>query len=258
MKKILPIIAVVLLIFVVGYMIYTKTTVEDYSYVILKINPEVELGIDNEDVVREINPLNEDAEVLLSDMDLLGKPFDEVAENIIDSTVSIGQLENQIELMVMNQDEDIRLALETKIKTKIEAHIQEKNYNALLIVKGLTEEIKTNAEAYEISYGKMLLISKAVEFNPELKTDELASKSIKEIRGSIKEVREEIIKEELKEKNITREQLNDEYMQKKEELKEQTQTGNSTEGANQQENNYNNGVDTQNQNQNQNQNETGR
>jgi uncharacterized membrane-anchored protein len=248
MKKVLSIITIILLLFVVGYVIYSKTNVEDYTYVILKINPEVELGVDTKEIVREINPLNEDAELLLSDMNLLGKPLEEVTEEIIDSTVAIGKLENQIELMVMNKNEEKRLALETKLKTKIEAHVQTQNYNALLTVKGLTEEIKTDADTYEISYGKMLLISKAIELNSDLKAEELAKGSITEIQGYIKEVREEDKKETLKEKNITVDQLKEEYMQRKEELIQQNKPESAPEGNNQQESNNNNSTETQNQN----------
>ena len=119
MKKYFAILGIVVLLVVVGYLVFMRNNTEGYSYVLLKINPEVELGVDADNVVREVTPLNEDADILLSDMELLGKPIEDVAEEIIDNTVEIGQLQNTIELTVMNASEETRLQLENKVKTKI-------------------------------------------------------------------------------------------------------------------------------------------
>ncbi len=205
MKKVLPIVAIVLLLSVIGYILFIKPNTEDYSYVLLKINPEVELGVDSNNIVKEVNPLNEDADVLISDMELIGKPIEDAAQEIIDSTNEIGKLENNIELVVMNTSEDTRLKLETKIKERIEAHLIAKKYKAVLLVRGVTDEMKTSADTYEISYGKMLLVSKAIELNPELKEEELVEMSVKDIQEYIKD---------------TVEARREEFKQSKEELKE--------------------------------------
>ncbi len=218
MKKYFAILGVVVLLAVVGYLVFMKNNTEGYSYVLLKINPEVELGVDAENIVREVTPLNEDADVLLSDMELLGKPIEDAAEEIIDSTVEIGQLQNTIELTVMNALEETRLQLENKIKTKIEARIQEKNYNATLTVKGVTEEMKESADNYDISYGKILLISKAIEMNSDLIESDLVNKDIKDIQGYIHEV----VKERHDEKGKSDEELKTEWKNRKVEMKSNT------------------------------------
>ncbi|MDD2625870.1 MAG: hypothetical protein PHR55_03850, partial [Bacilli bacterium] len=194
----------------------------------LKINPEVELGVDADNVVREVTPLNEDADILLSDMELLGKPIENVAEEIIDNTVEIGQLQNTIELTVMNASEETRLQLENKVKTKIEAHIQEKNYNAELTVKGVTEEMKASADNYDISYGKMLLISKAIEMDPALSEADLATKEVKDIRGYIHDV----VEERHDEKGKSDEELEAEWKLRKNELKSNSAKPNNSDSTN--------------------------
>ena len=215
MKKVLPIVAIVLLLSVIGYILFIKPNTEDYSYVLLKINPEVELGVDSNNIVKEVNPLNEDADVLISDMELIGKPIEDAAQEIIDSTNEIGKLENNIELVVMNTSEDTRLKLETKIKERIEAHLIAKKYKAVLLVRGVTDEVKTSADTYEISYGKMLLVSKAIELNPELKEEELVEMSVKDIQEYIKDT-VEARREEYKQ---SKEELKEIWENKKEELK---------------------------------------
>ncbi|MDD4623896.1 MAG: hypothetical protein PHX40_00755 [Bacilli bacterium] len=225
MKKYFAILGIVVLLVVVGYLVFMRNNTEGYSYVLLKINPEVELGVDADNVVREVTPLNEDADILLSDMELLGKPIEDVAEEIIDNTVEIGQLQNTIELTVMNASEETRLQLENKVKTKIEAHIKEKNYNAELTVKGVTEEMKASADNYDISYGKMLLISKAIEMDPALSEADLATKEVKDIQGYIHEV----VEERHDEKGKSDEELEAEWKLRKTELKSNSTKPNNSD-----------------------------
>lgn len=242
MKKVLPIILIVLLAAVAIYVFVSQKNSGELSYVFLTINPEVELGVDSDNIVKEVNPLNEDADVLLSDMDLIGKPIEDVTEEIIDSTEEIGMLQNNIELMVMNASEDTRLSLENVIKTKIEAHIQEKNYNATLTVKSVTEDIKTAADEYEISYGKMLIISKAVELNPELNEEELVEMEMKEIQGHIKSA----VEERHEEANQNKEQLKETWENQKQELKSEHMENNQKENSSQEQNQEQNGTTQQN------------
>ncbi len=228
MKKYFAILGIVVLLVVVGYLVFMRNNTEGYSYVLLKINPEVELGVDADNVVREVTPLNEDADILLSDMKLLGKPIENVAEEIIDNTVEIGQLQNTIELTVMNASEETRLQLENKVKTKIEAHIKEKNYNAELTVKGVTEEMKASADNYDISYGQMLLISKAIEMDPALSEADLATKEVKDIQGYIHEV----VEERHDEKGKSDEELEAEWKLRKNELKSNSTKPNNSDSTN--------------------------
>lgn len=221
MKKVLIISLAVLGLVAVGFLFLNNT--KNYSYVILKINPEVELAVDYKEVVREVNPLNEDADLLISDLNLVGKPLEEVTETIIDETIEIGKLDNTIELKVINKNEAQRIKLENKLKEKIESHIQTKSYNAVLTVKGLTEDMKASAASYDISNGKMLIISKALELNQDLKVEDLVNRTVKEIQTYIKDasIQRREAAEEIK--NQTSKERKAELTLKKASLKQEQQ-----------------------------------
>lgn len=223
MKKLLIISLAVLVLITVGYLFLNNTNNKDYSYVILKINPEVELAVDYNEVVREVNPLNEDADLLISDLNLVGKPLEEVTETIIDETIEIGKLDNTIELNVINKNEEKRLKLENKLKEKIESHIQTKAYNAVLTVKGVTEDMKASAASYDISNGKMLIISKALELNQDLKIEDLVNRSVKEIQTYIKDASIQRREAAQEIKNQTSEERKAELTLKKANLKQEHQ-----------------------------------
>ena len=224
MKKVIIISLTILALIlggVVGFLFLNKTNSKEYSYIILKINPEVELAVDYKEIVREVNPLNEDADIVISDLNLVGKPLEEVTETIIDETIEIGKLNNEIELNVINQNEEQRLKLENKLKAKIEAHIQAKSYNAVLTVKGVTEDMKASAASYNISNGKMLIISKALELNQDLKLEDLINRSVKDIQMYIKNasIQRRESAEEIK--NQTSEERKSELTLKKASLKQE-------------------------------------
>lgn len=223
MKKLLIISLAVLVLITVGYLFLNNTNNKDYSYVILKINPEVELAVDYNEVVREVNPLNEDADLLISDLNLVGKPLEEVTETIIDETIEIGKLDNTIELNVINKNEEKRLKLENKLKEKIESHIQTKAYNAVFTVKGVTEDMKASAASYDISNGKMLIISKALELNQDLKIEDLVNRSVKEIQTYIKDASIQRREAAQEIKNQTSEERKAELTLKKANLKQEHQ-----------------------------------
>lgn len=252
MRKVLGIVLVTLLVVTLGYFVFKQMDKEDYSYVVVKINPEVELAIDSKEIVKEVITLNDDADVLISDLNLVGKTLEEATKTLIDETVEIGKLENMVEITVMNKNEDDRLKTEEKLREKVEEHIQTKNYNAMLTIKGVTEDIKTKAEEYEVTNGKMLLVSKALELNKDLKEEDLVKKSVKEIQEYIKEAskkRKEQVKEEKKQ---TKEEQTKAWEQTKEQLKEQIKLQEKNENEQEEQ------TQLQQQTQNQQQNQTGR
>lgn len=64
-----------------------------YSYVSLKINPEVDFAVDENGKVASYYCANEDAEVLLNNVDLVGKSIDEATEEVLDIAVEAGYVD---------------------------------------------------------------------------------------------------------------------------------------------------------------------
>lgn len=182
----------VVIVSIIGVMFYFKWSNNSVSFVTLSINPEIELALDNKDIVIDVIALNEDADILTSDLDLKGLTIEEANKKIIDSSMETGYLdeysdENTIVVTVVNDSETKRQVLEKKVMTKLNEHFETKKIYPILIAKGLDEELKAEADEYGISYGKMLLIEKAVTLNETLSKESLINISIRDIQSEIKD-----------------------------------------------------------------------
>lgn len=215
MKKYIGLVIVLLVIF--GGLLYFKWNEKAVTYITVSINPEVEIGLNADNEVVEVININDDADILTSDLDIIGLELEDALEMIMDENIETGYIdeyseENGVIVTVVNEDEDDRLDLEERVMTKIQSHLDENKISAVLAAVKLSDELKAETTTYEISNGKMLLVEKAVTVNPELEKTTLVNLSVKEIQEFIKE---EVVarKEQLK---LT----NEELKAKKEELKE--------------------------------------
>ncbi len=215
----LLVLALLVAIFWGGYK-YLYVAKNPASFVIIDINPSVELEVNAEDVVVDVIPLNGDADIIISDLDLTGLPVEEASEDIVGAAIETGYIDelsenNTIVVTSASDDEDARVALEEKIMTRLDSYLIEKKAYALLAVRGLDDELKAQADRYEIPYGRMLLISKAVTLDSTLNTEDLVSMSIQKIQREIKtqvKARHELM-------DMTREELKTQWQAEKQSKK---------------------------------------
>lgn len=230
MKKNILLVTVLAVVFVLLSFL-AKMDFEKLSYIKISINPEIELAVNEENVVVEVIPINDDASIFTSDLDLVGMPVDEALNTIVDSSIETGYIDeydenNAILVTVINDDEEIREELEKKVMTKVQERLDYKKVSAVLAAVKLGDELKAEALEYDISNGKMLLVEEALALDSSLDKEELVTMSIKDIQAIIKEqveIRKEefkLTKEELKAK---KEELKEKYSEKIDALKKQVQ-----------------------------------
>jgi hypothetical protein len=206
MKKLLLFIALVIVVALalVGYK-YWFGKESGISFVTISINPEVELAVNAQDEVTDVIPINEDADVITSDLDLIGLDVDEASEKIVDAAVETGYIDeyendNTVVVTTASDDESVRKTLEERIMTNLNNHLESKKVYAVLVAKGLGDDLKAEAQTYNVSNGKMLLIEEAVALNPDLSKEDLAALSVQDIQKKIKSYvkeRHEALKESL-------------------------------------------------------------
>lgn len=211
---------IVIVLGIAGFVGYSMWNNNTFSSVTISINPEVELLLNNEDKVVEVIPINEDADILTSDLDLEGLTIEEASEKLIDSAMETGFLdeysdENTVVITTVNDDETKRQALQEKIMTKFNSHFEAKKIYPVLVAKGLDDDLKAEADQYEISYGKMLLVESALALNDTLSKDELVNMSIRDIQTEIKTV----VKDRRAALKLSRQEAKEELKAKKVELK---------------------------------------
>lgn len=74
----------------VALIIFSGITAKDYNYVQLEINPKVEFLCDNNFKVVSVKALNEDAKIVLSDLDYTGLDIDMACVDFIDQCAQTG------------------------------------------------------------------------------------------------------------------------------------------------------------------------
>lgn len=135
---------------------------EAYSYVSLKINPEVDYVVDEDGIVVSYNCLNEDAEILLADVDLTGLTIEEATQLVLSLAVEAGYLDadtegEEIELGAIDENGEV----DTEVFEKLE-----KNLNEYFVNNGIFGRVSQQtldlyleqAEALDLPVGQVKLM----------------------------------------------------------------------------------------------------
>ena len=189
--RILQILTAFILFFGLSYIVYIINP-KPLTLVSISINPDVELVVNSDYIVEEVLPINEEADVITSDLELIGESIYTATEKIVDAAVETGFIDeysdkNTIIVTAVNEEEQARKRIEEKVVERIQTHLQTKKIYSLVVKNGVNDEIRQAAKQFNISNGKMLLINRAIIINPELSEEELADMSIKEIQAVIKD-----------------------------------------------------------------------
>jgi len=189
MKKLLAIITVLAMsissLFIGGcdFLSGSDSKNQEVSYVSLTINPEVEFTVSEDNVILSVNPINEDAEILLSDIDLSGVTIDEAAETFVELATESGYINSEsednevtVDIITESGEEEI----ESCIKQKINKFFEDNKITGVVKRESL-KEYKAEADALGISVQKLKLINRAIEINPELTVDYLKDLKLSEI-----------------------------------------------------------------------------
>ena len=168
------------------------------SYITLDINPSIEIITDESGLVEQVNGLNDDAIKLLVDQDFKGQTVEATLDAILELAIEFGyidfDLENAVLITVGAETDEETEELETKVSEKVKAFIENRKMKieVLKASLGATEGIKAIAEEYNISVGKVKIITYAMAMDSELTLEAAANMPIRELNKIIKEGRDEV------------------------------------------------------------------
>lgn len=115
-------------------------TAGDYNYVQIEINPRVEILCDKKFKVVSVSPLNEDASIVLSDINLVGMDINKATEIYLDECAKTGYLD------VDGIDNAVNLTVVDGLTQALDVHIMQCIYKYLK-----NNEIMTSVtENYEV------------------------------------------------------------------------------------------------------------
>ena len=200
---------------------------QDDSYVTIDINPSVEIIVNRREKVVYANPLNEDAEILLAELELEGMDLDEALDLIIETAIELGYIDPESEdtyVSVSSISENPEMA--EKMKERAKEHINnafgKRFMNGQAKDKGFTQEFILEAETYGVTPGFLFLAKTAVVVSDELLLEDALLMTVQELQAILQEAKVEMreVAQGLKEEFLSaRKVLFDQYLPQLETLR---------------------------------------
>ncbi len=209
------------------------------TYVTLDINPSVELIVNRREKVVYANALNEDGEVLLAELDLIGMDLDAAIELIIQTSIELGFIDVESEEVIVSITALAKdPLLGEKIRNKVKEHVNHAFENRGIIGRGqdkaFVPDFVAEAESYGVTPGFLFLVKAAMFADDELTLEVALEMEVSELQAIIKSTREEMktIAQGLREEFLTaKEALITEFEAEKADLEAQIEAaeGDTTE-----------------------------
>lgn len=166
----------------------------DDTYVTLDINPSVELIVTPKEKVIYANPLNEDGELLLADLDLIGLDLEVAIDLIIEESIKLGFIdvnadETLVSVSAISQNNTYGDLIRNRVKENINNAFLKRAMMGRAEDKGFTPEFIEEAEGYGVTPGFLFLAKKAVEVSDELLLEDALLMTQEELMAIVHEAR---------------------------------------------------------------------
>jgi Anti-sigma factor N-terminus len=193
-KKVVAIAASFALIFGVSTAAYGY--VSPSKYINIDINPSVELVANRYNKIIKVKSLNEDGTKIIEDLSLKNKSITEAVNLVMEAVKEDGylaqELGNEILITVASKNETYAKEIEMELTEIVKQELVKENIEETPVTIGSVGlEVHEEAEKLGVSPGKLNLIQKLQEVNPEINYEEYSNKSVQEIMKAVKDVKKE-------------------------------------------------------------------
>ena len=167
-----------------GYSAYANLAVD--SVIELDVNPSIQLEVNSKERVIAVAPLNEDAKIVVGDMDFKGSDVDVAVNALIGSMLRngyINDMANSILLSVNNDDPAKGAELQSRLSEEINTLLQTDTFEGAVLSQNITadQELDALAQQHGITAGKAKLVQQITAQNAMHTFEELAPLSINEL-----------------------------------------------------------------------------
>ena len=167
-----------------GYSAYANLAVD--SVIELDVNPSIQLEVNSKERVISVSPLNEDAKIVVGDMDFKGSDVDVAVNALIGSMLRngyINDMANSILLSVNNDDPAKGAELQSRLSEEINTLLRTDAFEGAVLSQNITadQELNALAQQHGITAGKAKLVQQITAQNAMHTFEELAPLSINEL-----------------------------------------------------------------------------
>ena len=170
-----------------AFMISKPQNVYSVSF---EVNPSIELKINHQRRVEDVICHNDDALLVLDEMDLKNTDLDVAVNAIIGSMFKYGYIteaKNSVLVSVQGSDKEAREALKQDVATDVKDILSGYSLKASVVSQDykFSKEREELAEKYGISVGKVTLIKKLISVSPDYEFVDLVNLSINDLNTLI-------------------------------------------------------------------------
>ncbi len=219
LKWILSFVAILGTVFVLASCAETINAQDD-TYLTVDINPSVELIVNRNEKVVYANPLNEDAEVLLASIELIGLDLDDALDLVIQTAIELGYIdveadESYVYVSAISKDSELGEKIKNQAKEHINNAFGKRKMMGRAEDKGFTPEFLLEAETYGVTPGFLFLAKEATLVNDDLLLEDALLMTVDELQAILKEAKVELreVSQALKDEFLqARQVLFDQYL----------------------------------------------
>lgn len=164
-----------------GYGQYTPQAMISFD-----VNPSIEIKVNKAEKVLSIQPLNEEAQIVIGDMELKNVDLNIAVNALIGSMVKhgyISEIKNSILISVDSSNAEKGVQLKERLTQEVNSLLDSYALNGAVLSQTVSEDgrIKALAQEHQISYGKAVLVDLLVSQNATLQFSDVAKLPINDI-----------------------------------------------------------------------------
>ena len=192
-----------------------KTDSVGIAYITLRVNPEIELVVNEDMEVISANAINEDGEILISELNLIGKDIDDAAEEFAKKAAELGYIDVEADETVVYVDvscenEELYEEIIDDVIEKVTDFFDNNGINGKTNIENI-EKYAELVNRWGVTYSNAKIIARVLDLYPEMTEQEVLLLTVSE--------RINLLREYAQNNPITPD-LNDEYKEEVEEVKD--------------------------------------
>lgn len=186
--------AVIIAFTSIFYILFLRKDLSGYIYI--DINPSIQISVDKKGKVEEVFALNDDAFVLLSDVnesEFSGKNPEEVTVKIWELALETGYISplkdnNAILISGAFKNDAFNKEMNGKLKDSVSKKVKEKGVYCAVLTELQSDALRQKAQEYGITVSKYQLILDAIKLGAEILETEYKDITIAQINQKIKDI----------------------------------------------------------------------
>lgn len=190
MKKLLALTVVLFALFVTACASKDDALSEDV-YVTMDMNPSIAVIIDGDEKVTLATPMNEDGELLLLNLDIIGLNIEVAIELIINEAAELGfidpEVETVIEIDVLGILEEVENRIRNKVGDAIENEFQLRELPVQVRERAYNPDFVAEAASKGLTAREYRLAQMAVQAQPDLSLEEAVQLRPDELIARVRE-----------------------------------------------------------------------